>query len=644
MLFLYLLAALSPVSLAGHPNTQVGDTLGGVVQQIDWLNQQCKRCIYRDTDSAFHYCGQALDLVRTGGETHQAAETYHNLGVVYRVKGNYEKALENYFLSLSLAEDIDDNHFIPANLNAIGVVFKKREDLGKALNYFRKAHEILAKTGNPNGLGATLNNMGEVLAKMGKHSQGLGYFRQSLRIRQQVDDPIGVVKSTNNIASAHADLGLADSARMGFNNALARAAPIEYTLGMATAHLGLSKVEIASKRYWTSINHARQAIALSRLAGAKHKKLLGLALLRDAYEALGDYRTAFARQRQYQQLKDSLFNAAKAREIDHLQLVREEAENKALKKSLEVQQMEIKEQKFRLLAVCAGLGFALVAALLMARLYLLKRTANKALIQQQDQTIAKNTALALLNEEVTVQNQAINTQKQELEQLNELKNRMISVISHDVRTPLSGLYSMIDLVNFSMMGEEEFKQFMPKLHHQVSQVLDFVNSVLFWARGQLNQESIARRTVNIHELIDNNINLLRYQIEEKKIEVNDFSSDHDLVFVDFEMVNLVVKNLLTNALKFTGAHGKVTFSTEQADGLLRVNVSDTGVGMDEQQLGKIFSLEYNKSSLGTSGERGTGLGLTFCKDFVEKNGGEIWATSTKWEGSTFSFTLPLNQN
>jgi two-component system sensor histidine kinase/response regulator len=280
----------------------------------------------------------------------------------------------------------------------------------------------------------------------------------------------------------------------------------------------------------------------------------------------------------------------------------------------------------------------LVFSATLFRSNMLRRKANEELSLQK-------ATLENLNEEITQQNQSINLQKAELERTDLLKNRLLSIISHDVRTPLSNLHAMVDLYKSEAISESEFKEWAGKIDLQIEKTSEFLNDLLYWAKAQVQHHEIPREPVNVKAVVDNNLLLLRPQLIEKNLDVTCRVRETYCVMADKNIVNLVIKNLLSNAVKFTRRGGSITVDAERKSGLLQISVQDTGVGMDEKTAALIFTnTAQQNSTLGTGGEKGTGIGLAFCKDFVESQGGTIGVISNRNSGSTFYFTLPLAES
>lgn len=233
---------------------------------------------------------------------------------------------------------------------------------------------------------------------------------------------------------------------------------------------------------------------------------------------------------------------------------------------------------------------------------------------------------------------------QNLIKLNETKDRFISIISHDLRTPFSSILGFTDLlINDNELTEEEKKQYIKYIQESSYSMLALVNSLLDWTRLQTGRIKFEPQKFDCVQVIKDAINNLSGVSIQKGIEIINLIKDERLVFSDKNLLLQVFSNLISNAIKFTGQGGKIFISVTSSDNprFMEFSVKDTGVGIKPENMDKLFSIESKFTSEGTAGEKGSGLGLSLVKEIVEKHGGKIWVKSKFGEGSDFRFTLPI---
>ena len=233
---------------------------------------------------------------------------------------------------------------------------------------------------------------------------------------------------------------------------------------------------------------------------------------------------------------------------------------------------------------------------------------------------------------------------EELEIANQSKNKFFSIVSHDLRSPFSGLIGLIELINDPTNGlnEEKKIELLKLTEISAKNTFDFLETLLTWARSQMNQTACNPELNNLSMLIARNVELKKQTAANKGIKIVKHLPEKLDAFFDTEMINTVVRNILSNAIKFTKPGGKVEVSLTGWHGEAEIIIADTGIGMSGDELLHMFDLGKS-SRKGTMGERGTGLGLIICKEFVEKNNGRIWATANEPQGTVFHFTLPLSK-
>ncbi len=241
-----------------------------------------------------------------------------------------------------------------------------------------------------------------------------------------------------------------------------------------------------------------------------------------------------------------------------------------------------------------------------------------------------------------VENDLVQKQ-QELKQANATKDKFFSIISHDLKNPFNSLLGMTDLLvrRGEKMSPERVRTFHQSLHTTTRQAYELLSNLLQWSRSQLDKITVNPESFDFSGLAEQNIPLHEQRAREKGIDLINHLENREIpVYADYQMITTVLRNLLSNAIKFTGNGGSVSLDAVERDRYWEFQVSDTGMGIPEERVDKLFKLGESYSAPGTDQETGTGLGLVLCKEFVDKNGGTIDACNKQGSGSTFSFTLP----
>jgi len=284
--------------------------------------------------------------------------------------------------------------------------------------------------------------------------------------------------------------------------------------------------------------------------------------------------------------------------------------------------------------------------------YRITRTENtiirgvlKALVGRlRDMNIAEE-QLAAQNHEIVRQKEELEKQKRELIELNATKDKFFSIIAHDLRSPITTLISLAEVLrtDLDLITVDETHEILTSLHSLSRNYLKLLDNLLQWARIQTGRMVADPHPFDLITIINEVIDFYKVTAAEKRVNLVSRVSGTLTVIADHNMIKTVLRNLISNALKYTAMDGTVTIATGREPGFATVIVSDTGLGMTPTAIESLFKLEKTFSTAGTANEKGTGLGLILCKEFVEKNGGTISVESEYGQGSTFSFTVPFRE-
>lgn len=275
--------------------------------------------------------------------------------------------------------------------------------------------------------------------------------------------------------------------------------------------------------------------------------------------------------------------------------------------------------------------FAVLSLLIVSALFFtIQRIRFRVILKRQQE----------LEKQVKERTRELRLANAELKDANQTKNKFFSIISHDLRSPFSGLLGILELLKDpEFLPKEKQTELMNTAHETAENTFKLLENLLIWSSSQTEKLNFQPKIFNITSKINNNIALSQQQANLKRIAVNNNLKPELHVFGDPNMIDTVIRNILNNAIKFTYEEGKIDISATEDKQKITISISDTGIGMKQEQIEKLFDIE-NKSKSGTNGEGGTGLGLFISKEFISINNGEIWATENHPHGTTFHFTIP----
>jgi signal transduction histidine kinase len=320
--------------------------------------------------------------------------------------------------------------------------------------------------------------------------------------------------------------------------------------------------------------------------------------------------------------------------IAKMQQFKLEAQNERIaRQELELQ---VKRNIIYFLVIIFILSF--VSAILWYLQYKKKKEALK-IVQLKNEEIQQN------KEEIQTQAEELEFQRDELYRSNKTKEKLLSVVAHDLKNPIHALIGFSELLIDKEAGlsEEEKTQYAEYIHDSSLQIHALLENLLKWAQSQSSSIKYQPEKFNVNELLDTNIKLFHESGKKKEIELLFAGKTDSLVYADKNMINTVIRNLINNAIKFTSEGGKISVSANDKDGFVEISVVDTGVGMTEDIVKKILETDEFHSSQGTLNEQGTGLGLAICKEFLSAHNSTLQILSRPGKGSTFYFKIPITK-
>lgn len=296
-----------------------------------------------------------------------------------------------------------------------------------------------------------------------------------------------------------------------------------------------------------------------------------------------------------------------------------------------------------------GILIVIVSAFVLGyyryRILLLKRYNSELEKKVEDRTHKLKESLGEVMEKqkfIEEQSKILIQQKEQLQELNSTKDKFFSIIAHDLRSPFQSLlgFSEMLLESLDETNKAEQKSYAQAINNSSNHIYSLVENLLTWSMTQTNKLTLSPTEINILSVIESIISLLQPNFNQKSITVEKKFTTGKNGYADKNMVEMVIRNLISNAIKFTPVSGKICISLTDNNNDLQIEIRDNGIGINIEDQRKLFRIDSNYSSKGTNGERGTGLGLIICMEFIEKNNGKIWVESKPGEGSSFFFTIP----
>lgn len=595
---------------------QIGDNHGiskcysGLGRVNDYLGN------YDETIRLFK---QSLTFIQKTNNKTDEADCYVLMGMTYDNKGDFSKALDCYFKSLNLSLSNKDELAAADSYCDIGVVMQHVELYSKALEYFDKALKIWTANKDRQGISTIWQNKGEVFMSQKRYAEAGAYLKKAAAEYEKLGDAEGNDLINTDLGLYNYYINKPDSALFYLNRSLTSAGKSKIKYNTAYAYQGLALVYNLLHNYQQAKFYSEKAQATATTLGSLNVKADATLQLSRAYGGLGDYKKAYEQDEYYNKLHDSL----KSNESIH-KLIFYNLELESAKRQAEaVSQREIYRQKIRQ-QKSANLVYA---AIIIAMAFLVVVYYRAQLKQRR------------INNLLEEKNQEIVAQQQSLNDLNLLKDRLIGVLAHDLRAPISTLRGLFSLMTDDSITQKEFAEMAPKVFNTLENSSDFLDTLLFWINSQVDTSARSFKNFSMDELVSRELMHLEDQLREKDLSVKTDIAADAIAFADPNSTRIVIHNLFTNAIKFSNRGGKIEIISKIEKGKAFFCLADHGMGMKPEYLNGLFKTQV-PSSLGTESEKGTGMGLFFCKDLIEKNNGRIWAESTPGHGTRMCFELP----
>ncbi len=586
-----------------------------------------------DYSSALKHETMSLQFAIVLGDSSSIGLSQSNIGNYYYEIGEYDEAYHYLTLAYKLLrknpKNLNDSLYMNIALHNVGRVFKELRQYEVALRHLRLSKKNSEEIGDVEGIPYSLDEIGDVELRMGEYDSALHYLNLSLYEGRKImiTTPFTSIvelrpKTFSKIASVYIKKGDFTSAFAYYDSTYKLHELTGNKFGIAEVNLGRGTVYLEQQKYDDAMKFIDKAVTLAQEINARVLEIACYKQLSILWEKKGDYKKSLEYFKQYNVLDDSLFSNEMQQKLLRDQIMFETATRDdqiaALTLMERNQKSEIRKQGFIRNILVVVMAFTAILLFTLYRSGQRRKQINSLLLQHQEEMEKRSI---------------------ELEQLNEVKNKFFSIISHDLRSPVNALAGLIDLLDKGAIEAHELPAAIKELRVRFNHTRSLMNNLLDWTVLQMDKINLQASNVPLCKIVNENIELL-HSLNSKKIIMVNNVPENAIGYADSNTINLVIRNLLTNAIKFTKDGGVITISAEAPGNEWIVSVLDNGIGMTSDIQKKLFNKVNPYSTPGTENEKGTGLGLILCKEFVEKNGGRIWVESEVNKGSTFWFTIP----
>ena len=539
-----------------------------------------------------------------------------DIGNIYFFQGNYAQAIEHYFQTLKLAEEIDFKKAICLSSGNIGLCYKDLKDYTKALEYNYKALGVAIETGNKSDLHQCYNNLGDIYFVMSELDSAKMYFTNCLNINKEDNNEPNLVKTYVNLANVYTKEKKYDKALRYYKLSLELSEKLDLKDGQINVNFMMGKYFSLLKNYKSAINHFTKSLELAKEIGNLQFVMQTNNELSLLYQNIGDYKKALQYYIDKSITEDSIFTLKSNEKIAGIEARYEieQKDNEIAKQKLQIE----KESKRRNYLIFGSIALLLLVILIYQWIANRQKRKNK------------ETELALKLKKAESKN---------LKELNNAKSRFFANITHEFRTPLTLIMGPLQDVIGKIKGED--KEILKIAHSNSKKLLTLVNDILDLSTVEEGSPELNKSETCILSFLKRIFYSYESYAKIRQIgtEIVIAEGNDVLVNIDLAKLEKIINNLLSNAFKYTESGGSVKLLVDMKKDTVFITVKDTGVGIDEKDIKYIFERYYQ--GLNSENITGTGIGLSFANRLAKMMGGKISVESKRKEGSIFTLQLPI---
>lgn len=598
---------------------------------IDSLNELAFQAKRNDINKAVSLLLEASHLAdQYDYKKGKAVNLLYEAGM-YHQYGYHKKALSLYFRSREISIQSNDTLIAARANQQIGAAFSDNNNLPAAENLYKQAMDAYVQLNRTEDIINMQNALG-MIKLSGKDLKETGrYFTEAEKGSIRIDYTYGLKKARYNLGLLHLEKGNLSRARTLFENSLELNVQERDHYGMSLNKTRLAEIAARQLDF-----EAATALALSAFNDAQ-----SISAMRLMVDAVGKLSEIYERQNMPERVIEwqrilideqaRISEREKSYSMEFLDLLkaRQEERVQAEARVLDAQQ-RAKYSAVITMIVSIALAILAILAFLLKKNFRRAKVFGKYLAEKNALIEKQIKELRELNEEILHQNAS-------LEESNQMKNKLLSILSHDLRTPLINTRGILEFINAGDLNAEESKEVFDDLENQYVKVIALLDNLLFWIKGQMQGDEVEPVQIDLKTLIDEVVKEQEVPLRNKHVTVENVLEPDLVISGHPEMIKAIFRNLLSNAIKFTD-HGVIRFYSTIGD-TLAIHVQDEGVGMSAETLDKVKKRTYF-TTLGTQKEAGSGFGLMICKDLINKHKGELDVTSAPGKGSTFTVKLP----
>lgn len=606
-------------------NQVLADSLKSVLEATDPSGSDRLKLLHRISihssipDEAINYAEKVLHLSVELQDSLYQQSALLTLGTSYRLKGDLKKSLELLFQSAEIAHKYHFSRKIGEAYSEISNTYSLNEDYRNALIYNQKSYEILMQSDNPTPAMISMMNIGYNYFKLDSLDSATYCTQLAAQYFDSIKFEIAIAYAVGNQALIDAKRGETEISILKINESIETLKSFQDDYAISDFLNQLSKIFYDQGNYGQAIEIARRALEISTSGDFKEQMRDANYRLYQAYQSIKKFDQAIEYLQNYHAVRDSIVNMESVKKMASIRTQFEVGQKQI---ELDLLNAERRTERIIMIFIVVLSVILIVVTIVIFWFYRTKARINKILEAQKVRLVE---------------------QKNQLQSLNETKDKFFSIISHDLRGPVASFFGISRMIKFMVRQKatDQLLEVADDIDESVEKLSNLLDNLLSWATQQRGHIPYVPEKVNFSNLSQDLVKTFRNMAFAKKINLTAEVDENIELWSDRNTTMTIFRNLINNALKFTPEEGEVKILAERTGEGFLLKVSDSGVGMSAEKLENIWKLQDKKSTYGTSGEKGLGLGLQLVHEFVLLNKGEISVESEEGKGTTFIVSLPV---
>lgn len=582
-------------------------------------------------DTAIALTRTALALAQKSDRIYYEGYCYFILSKAYWVRANYKLSTEYGFKAVKIFQGLQHDHALANSLLSLARTLVELGNLHKAHDFIHQALQLGIDSQDARVQASAYREHSYLLAEMNRLDSALVYADKGIALFEELGDSLDVSILYGRKSRIYFQQRKYKESRAYAYRGLVLDSLVHNRRALGISYYQVAQNEHALGNRAKAIAQLKHSVRINSEIGNLNWQIRAHELLASFYLENGEHALAASELQQVSHFKDELYNSEKNGQIQEMQSLHElEAKENTiqlLERENALKQQQVKNQRLFVAFLLVTVLFLVLLVFVLTRLRKMQGKTNRD--------------LATKNSAIEQQKIAIQLQAENLRQLDEVKTKLFSVISHDLRGPISNVQALLDMFTRKLMTAEEFVTLSSKLKENLNLTQRTLENLLNWSLSQMGGIKTERRKIEVTACLHEVCLLLEEAAARKNVVFQKDFDDSMTVLADADQLQVILRNLIHNAIKFSAYNNRIHISAERHNNRCQVTVKDYGIGMTSEELKALTGKRQYFSKSGTEQEKGTGLGLLLCKEFIHRNGGELFIRSRPGEGTEVSFTLML---